>query len=106
MTVFAATHDCTRLPACSHRGSRRVRRVWPNYQYCVDRAPLAHDGERPDISRADFEWCMTAIDWGLVGSRYDDLKRGRVKPIYGEASFEHLRLRKERGETAAMSERR
>jgi hypothetical protein len=23
-----------------------------------------HQGERPDISRADFTWCMLAIDWG------------------------------------------
>ena len=21
-------------------------------------------GDRPDISKADFVWCMTAIDWG------------------------------------------
>src|SRR5712671_202142 len=27
-------------------------------------APKAHNSERPDISRADFTWCMTAIYWG------------------------------------------
>jgi hypothetical protein len=24
----------------------------------------AHGQDRPDISRADFTWCMTASDWG------------------------------------------
>ena len=37
---------------------------WPNYQYCIDHAPKAHGGDHPDVSRADFTWCMTAIDWG------------------------------------------
>jgi hypothetical protein len=23
-----------------------------------------HQGEKPDISKADFVWCMTALDWG------------------------------------------
>ena len=27
-------------------------------------APLNHDKTGPDISRADFTWCMTAISWG------------------------------------------
>lgn len=39
-------------------------RRWPSYKYCVDRAPKAHNQDKPDISRADFAWCMTAIDWG------------------------------------------
>ena len=37
---------------------------WPSYQYCVDHAPKAHGGDHPDVSRADFTWCMTALDWG------------------------------------------
>jgi RepB DNA-primase from phage plasmid len=43
---------------------RRGAKKWPNYQRCVDHAPKAHNSDRPDISRADFTWCMTAIDWG------------------------------------------
>lgn len=39
-------------------------RKWPSYQRCVDGAPRVHQGERPDISKADFAWCLTAIDWG------------------------------------------
>ncbi len=41
-------------------GARR----WPDYRRCVENAPLARDGEHPDISRADFTWCLIAIDWG------------------------------------------
>ena len=41
------------------------QRRWPSYQRCVQGAPCVRGGEhRPDISRADFTWCMIAIDWG------------------------------------------
>jgi hypothetical protein len=41
------------------------RRKWPSYQRCVAHAPPVQGGEhRPDISKADFVWCMTALDWG------------------------------------------
>ena len=46
------------------RSSQGRAGKWPSYKYCVDRAPKAHGGDKPDISRADFTWCMTAIDWG------------------------------------------
>ncbi|MHB1424708.1 MAG: RepB family DNA primase [Gemmataceae bacterium] len=47
------------------RASRRSGgRGWPSYQRCVQGAPEAHDGGRPDISRADFTFCLLAIDWG------------------------------------------
>jgi len=48
------------------RASRRHgRRGWPSYQRCVQGAPQARDGNRPDISRADFTFCLLAIDWGF-----------------------------------------
>jgi len=37
---------------------------WPSYQRCVDNAPPARGGGRPDISRADFTFCLLALDWG------------------------------------------
>jgi hypothetical protein len=41
------------------------RRKWPSYQRCVAHAPPVQGGEpRPDISKADFVWSMTALDWG------------------------------------------
>ncbi len=45
------------------RGPGR-RRQWPSYERCIDGAPPNHDNTGPDKSRADFTWCMTAIDWG------------------------------------------
>jgi hypothetical protein len=40
------------------------RSRWPSYQFCVSHAPIAHGKDKPDISRADFTWCRTAIEWG------------------------------------------
>lgn len=37
---------------------------WPSYLRCVQGAPPNRDQTGPDISRADFTWCMTAISWG------------------------------------------
>src|SRR5262249_15634286 len=50
----------------SARNSQRAggSKRWPSYQRCLDRAPKAHGPDRPDISRVDFTWCVTAIDWG------------------------------------------
>jgi hypothetical protein len=39
-------------------------RKWPRYEKCLANAPLTQDGDRPDVSRADFTWCVIAIDWG------------------------------------------
>lgn len=54
-------------PPPAFRRSLRPRpgnRKWPDYARCVDGAPLNRDKSGPDISRADFSFCMTAIDWG------------------------------------------
>jgi len=39
-------------------------RKWPSYQRCLAGAPPNHGNTGPDISRADFTWCMTALTWG------------------------------------------
>jgi len=55
--VKVAAPSVSRFPA--------ERRKWPSYQRCVRQAPRVRGGEdRPDISKADFVWCMTALDWG------------------------------------------
>jgi hypothetical protein len=41
-------------------------RKWPSYARCVDGAPLNSEETGPDISRADFVFCMTAITWGFT----------------------------------------
>jgi RepB DNA-primase from phage plasmid len=46
-----------------HEAAIRARR-WPDYQRCLDQAPPNHGKSGPDVSRADFTWCMTALDWG------------------------------------------
>lgn len=43
---------------------RPSQKKWPSYKFCVDHAPMTHGEDRPDISRADFTWCRTAIEWG------------------------------------------
>jgi len=48
------------------RTARRHQGVrgWPNYRRCVENAPDAREGGHPDISRADYTFCLLAIDWG------------------------------------------
>lgn len=43
---------------------RSDNRKWPSYQRCVQGAPENRDKTGPDVSRADFTWCMTALTWG------------------------------------------
>ncbi|HXQ25980.1 MAG TPA: DNA-primase RepB domain-containing protein [Candidatus Acidoferrales bacterium] len=52
---------------------RPSRKKWPSYSYCVQHAPMSHGEDRPDISRADFTWCRTAIEWGW--SKEDTARR-------------------------------
>jgi hypothetical protein len=48
------------------RVSPSGERRWPDYQRCVNGAPLNHGKSSPDISRADFFWCLMAAQrgWG------------------------------------------
>jgi hypothetical protein len=43
---------------------KHSRKRWPSYQMCLQGAPMTHGEDRPDVSRADFTWCRTAIEWG------------------------------------------
>jgi len=51
------------IPVTRTRPNWRAK-AWPSYERCMQNAPLAHDSDRPDISRADFTFCLLAIDWG------------------------------------------
>jgi len=42
----------------------RFATYWPSYQRCILGAPPNHANTGPDTSRADFTWCLIAIDWG------------------------------------------
>ncbi len=59
--LVAAPETTSARPARSRSGGPRV---WPDYERCVKGAPQNSAGNGPDISRADFVWCMTALDWG------------------------------------------
>ena len=56
-------HPAELPPARPQRGERGSRR-WPSYARSLEGAPLNHAETGPDISKADFVWCMTAISWG------------------------------------------
>ena len=61
--LIAPTEELIPVPArvsLTYAGPRKL----PSYQRCVDNAPPNDSNTGPDISRADFVWCMTAIDWG------------------------------------------
>jgi hypothetical protein len=65
---------------CPTRVSAGSNRRWPRYERCVDGAPLNSDEADPDISRADFMFCMTAITWGWgVAQTADRLKMEDAK---------------------------
>jgi hypothetical protein len=55
-----------RAPArnAAHARTLPGARKWPSYQRCIEGAPATHGNTGPDISRADFTWCMIAVDWG------------------------------------------
>jgi len=44
--------------------SVRCAKSWPSYERCLQNAPRARDSDRADVSRADFTFCLLAIDWG------------------------------------------
>lgn len=39
-------------------------KAWPSYERCLQNAPPTRQSDRPDVSRADFTFCLLAIDWG------------------------------------------
>jgi hypothetical protein len=45
-------------------GSNWRAKAWPSYERCLQNAPPTHGSDRPDVSRADFTFCLIAIDWG------------------------------------------
>ena len=76
---------------------------WPSYQYCVDRAPKSHGDDKPDISRADFTWCITAIDWGH--SPEDTASRLMIESTKAQENGERYALDTARNAAAAVARR-
>ena len=70
-TVTRAELEALRLVAAPYPIIRPGRvslcwgaKQWPSYERCLQNAPPAHGSDRPDVSRADFTFCLLAIDWG------------------------------------------
>jgi hypothetical protein len=61
--LVAAPETRMRIETVRVAPSGRAR-AWPSYGRCLRNAPLRQRGDRPDISRADFTFCLVAIDWG------------------------------------------
>jgi hypothetical protein len=83
--------------------SAPLPRGWPSYQRCLDNAPLTRDGSRPDISRADFTFCLLAIDWGW--SVEDAAARLMEVSGKAQANGEGYALRTARSAAAAIARR-
>jgi hypothetical protein len=61
--LVAAPHRILVTRTVRARLNRRAK-AWPSYERCLQNAPPAHNSDRPDVSRADFTFCLLAIDWG------------------------------------------
>jgi hypothetical protein len=61
---LAAAPDPTLVSRPGRISSGRRAKAWPSYERCLQNAPRAHDSDRADVSRADFTFCLLAIDWG------------------------------------------
>jgi hypothetical protein len=61
--VVAPPEPIASAPARPTR-RRQSAKGWPDYQRCIAGAPEVREGGRPDISRADFTFCLLALDWG------------------------------------------
>jgi hypothetical protein len=57
--TLARSPKALRWPARGKRG-----KGWPDYQRCLDGAPIARDGSGPDVSRADYTFCIISARWG------------------------------------------
>jgi RepB DNA-primase from phage plasmid len=61
--LVAAPEPVPVMHAIRARPSGRAK-AWPSYERCLQNAPLARQSKQPDVSRADFTFCLLAIDWG------------------------------------------
>jgi hypothetical protein len=86
-------------------GSRRpCPRGWPSYQRCIAGAPETREGGRPDISRADFTFCLLAIDWGWSVEETAD--RSMQESGKAQENGEAYALRTARSAATAIERRR
>jgi hypothetical protein len=63
-TGLVAVPDPVPVSRPFRAGPNRRAKAWPSYERCLQNAPPAHRSDRLDVSRADFTFCLLAIDWG------------------------------------------
>jgi len=61
---LVAGEEATALRHSIRPASGRHVQAWPSYERCLQNAPCARGSDRPDVSRADFTFCLLAMDWG------------------------------------------
>jgi hypothetical protein len=62
--IPAATFTARAAQGKNSNARTRSVKVWPQYAISLAGAPPRLQGNGPDRSMADYNWCMTAIDWG------------------------------------------
>jgi hypothetical protein len=94
-----ATPKATAVGRNTRVTSNRSAKAWPSYERCLQNAPRAHNSDRADVSRADFTFCLLAIDWGwsMAATRQRLLEISRKARENGVA---YVRLTVERAAAA------
>ena len=86
-------------PTTVRRSHRSGPGGWPSYRRCLESAPEAREGGRPDVSRADFTFCLLAIDWGWSVEEIAD----RLMQVSGKARDEGERYALRTAQAAARA---
>jgi len=64
MRLLEMPSRITHRPIIRHEWNQQQPKRFPSYDRCLENAPYNSEGNALDTSRADYVWCMTAIDWG------------------------------------------
>lgn len=92
-------------PIPRYAWTRDKPKRFPDYGRCLQNAPTNTKGDGPDTSRADFTWCMIALDWGwsmeetaaqLLQERTDSRKRHRNTQRYADMTVHSAAIALER----------
>lgn len=92
-------------PIPRYEWTRDKPKRFPDYGKCLQNAPANTNGDGPDTSRADFTWCMIALDWGwsmeetaaqLLQERTDSRKRHRNTQRYADMTAHSAAIALER----------
>ena len=86
--IPAATFTARAAQGKNSSARTRSAKVWPQYAISLAGAPPRLQGNGPDRSMADYNWCMIAIDWGWS---IDDT--AQKLPEVSEKARERVQLR-------------